>query len=300
VAFTKKPALRLAVFFLSSFLLAACGGTIPTPNTLATSYMPVVGATQPVGQTAVVTQPAATPVSGELTVFAAASLTDTFNEMKIELEKANPNLKITYNFAASNALRTQLEQGAKADVFASADQMQMDNAAKSGLVEGQSTIFVRNHLAVIVPKNNPAKIEKLQDLAKSGVKFVTAQKEVPVGAYTVNALQKMSKEGAFGADFQTKVEANIVSREANVRQVVSKVELGEADAAIAYISDVTPKVAPAVITIDIPERFNTIANYPIAPLKSAANPTAAKAFIAYILSPAGQAILKKNNFVPIS
>jgi molybdate transport system substrate-binding protein len=262
-----------------SLLLAACGATA-TPLTVPATT--------------------AATASGELTVFAAASLTDAFNEMKTELERANPGLKITYQFAASNALRTQLEQGAKADIFASADQNQMDNAAKAGLVEGQGTLFIRNRLVVIVPKNNPAKIEKLQDLAKPGVKIVTAQKEVPVGAYTIAALEKVSRDGAFGADFQPRVEANIVSREANVRQVVGKVELGEADAAVAYLSDVTPKVVPAVTTIDIPDQFNTIAAYPINPLKFSANPTAAKVFIDYVLSPAGQAILKKNNFVPVA
>jgi molybdate transport system substrate-binding protein len=300
-------AVLLSGLFLS-ILLAACGDT-PTATTaaLATTARATTAAsaTASVATTAAsttaasVATTAAPATTGELTVYAAASLTDAFNEMKTEIEKANPGLKITYSFAGSNALRNQLEQGAKADVFASADQVQMDTALKSGLVADKGTEFVRNRLVVIVPKNNTAKIEKLQDLAKPGLKFVTAQKDVPVGNYTLQALEKMSKDAAFGSDYQSKVEANIVSREANVRQVVSKVQLGEADAAVVYLSDVTPKIAPELQTFDIPDAFNTIAVYPIAPLKATANPSGAKVFIDYVLGEKGQMILKKNNFVPI-
>jgi molybdate transport system substrate-binding protein len=307
---------QLAVLLLGLFLsslLAACGDT-PTASTIVsaapattarvTTAAPSATTAAPATTASVVTTnaattSAATTATGELTVYAAASLTDAFNEIKGEIERVNPGLKITYSFAGSNALRTQLEQGAKADVFASADQVQMDNALKSGLVADKGTEFVRNRLVVIVSKNNSAKIEKLQDLAKPGVKFVTAQKDVPVGNYTIQALEKMSKDATFGSDYQSKVEANIVSREANVRQVVSKVQLGEADAAVVYLSDVTPKIAPELQTFDIPDAFNTIASYPIAPLKAAANPAGAKVFVDYVLGEKGQAILKKNNFVPV-
>jgi molybdate transport system substrate-binding protein len=175
----------------------------------------------------------------------------------------------------------------------------VDNTAKAGLVEGKGTVFGRNRLVVIFPKNNPANVTKLQDLANNKLKFVTAQKEVPIGVYTLDALDKMSKDAAFGADFSTKVQANIVSREANVRQVVSKVQLGEADTAIVYATDVTANVANQITTLDIPDQFNTIATYPISVLKSAPNTAGAKFWVDYILSSQGQAILKKYNFITV-
>lgn len=294
---------------LSSFILAACGEVTNTlaPTTAAPTTAAITTAlsttaantTAPLATTLTPTTAAttATTASGEVIVFAASSLTDAFNDIKGQLEKANPNLKITINYGASSALRTQLEQGAKADVFASADQPQMDNAVKAGLVEGKGTVFVRNRLVVIVAKNNPGKVAKLQDLANSGLKFVTAQKEVPIGAYTLDALDKMSKDTAFGTDFSAKVQANIVSREANVKQVVSKVQLGEADAAIVYATDVTASIAGQLTTLDIPDQFNTIASYPISPLKAASNVTGAKFFVDYLLSAAGQATLHKYNFI---
>jgi molybdate transport system substrate-binding protein len=240
----------------------------------------------------------ATGASGEVIVFAAASLTEPFNQIKAALEKANPGLKVTINFGGSNTLRAQLEQGAKADVFASANQTEMDNALKSSLVADKGSVFVRNRLVVILPKSNPGKVTKLQDLANSGLKFVTAQKDVPVGGYTLTALDKMSKDAAFGSDFSTKVQANIVSKETDVKQVVAKVQTGEADAGVVYTTDVSPKVSADITTIEIPDQFNTIATYPIAALKAAPNSAAAKLFVAYVLGPEGQAILKSYNFIP--
>lgn len=271
---------RFSALVILAGLLVACGEASPPAVSVA----------------------AASPVStrGELTVFAAASLTDAFNEIKTEFEKENPGVTVTYNFNGSSTLRTQLEQGAKADLFASADQVQMDHAAKAGLVDGSGTVFVRNRLVVVTPKSNPARVEKLQDLAKPGLKFVTAQKDVPVGAYTWQALDKMSKEAGFGSDFAAKVQANFVSQESNVKQVVTKVQLGEADAGIVYLSDLTPKVSVEVNMLDIPDQYNVIANYPISVLKGAPLPALAKKFQDYVLGSKAQAILKKNNFVPVT
>ena len=176
-------------------------------------------------------KPAAGPVSGEIVVFAASSLTDVFQDMATAFQQANPNAKLTFNFGASSQLATQLGQGAKADVFASADQTQMDNAKKADAIGGQDVVFARNRLVVITPKDNPKQITAVKDLAKDGVKFVTAQPTVPIGQYTAQMLDKAVADPAYGADFKSKVEANTVSKEDNVRQVVSKVQLGEADAA---------------------------------------------------------------------
>jgi len=232
-----------------------------------------------------------------LTIFAAASLTDAFNEIGAEFQKANPGVTPKFNFAASSALRTQLEQGAKADVFASADQIQMDNAKKAGVIEGTDQLFVKNKLVVIHPTGNPAGIKAARDLANPNVKFVLTDKAVPIGAYARAALEKMAADPQFGADFDDKVLGNLRSEEANVRAVVTKVQLGEADAGIVYASDVTPSVSRDVQSILIPDPFNTIATYPIAVVKDGSNPASARAFIEFVRGATGQEILKRNNFI---
>src|SRR5262245_24756944 len=216
-------------------------------------------------------KPAVAVGANELVVFAAASLTEPFNELGPQFGAAN-GAKVTYNFAGTPQLRTQLEQGARADVFASANKEQMDQALKSGVVTGETPVFVQNRLVVITPKENPGKVEKLEDLARPGLKLVTTAKTVPVGQYTQDALAKMSKDARFGADFQGKVTGNVRSEEADVKQVVAKVRLGEADAAVVYATDVSPAVAPDVKTIAIPDEFNTVADYPIAVVKDAGQP----------------------------
>jgi molybdate transport system substrate-binding protein len=238
------------------------------------------------------------PVTGGLTVFAAASLTEPFTEMGKRLELSHPGLKVIYNFGGSPALRTQLEQGAHADVFASADLAQMEQAKQSGVVQGESPLFVKNRLIVIVPKPNPAKVAEFRDLAKPGLKLDLANAKVPVGNYSRQAISKASTD--YGADFEKQTLANIVSEEDNVKQVVTKVQLGEADAGIVYVSDVTPKISKDVQTVPIPDAYNQIATYPITLTKEVKNGAAAKAFIAFVLSVEGQAILKAHNFTPIN
>lgn len=238
--------------------------------------------------------------AGELTVFAAASLTDAFQEISAGFTAQHPDSRVTFNFGASSQLRAQLEQGASADLFASADQAQMDRAKQANLIDGTERIFARNRLVVIVPQSNPGRVQELHDLARPGLRFVTAAPEVPVGVYTQQMLDKLSQEPQFGAEFKDRVNANIVSREPNVRQVVAKVALGEADAAVVYSSDVTPDVAARLGRLEIPEAYNALATYPIAVVRNAPNRAAAEAFIAYVLSPAGQATLKKWGFIPVA
>jgi molybdate transport system substrate-binding protein len=261
------------------------------PAAPAASPSPVAS---PVG--AAPSQPSA-PVTGELTVFAASSLTDAFKEIGDKFQTANPGSKVTFNFGASTQLRTQLEQGGKADLFASANQAEIDKARAAGVVEGTEKVFAGNRLALIFPKANPGKIAELKDLGRPGLKLVTAAPEVPIGVYTQDMLDKMVKDPAFGADFKEKVNANIVSREPNVRQVVAKVNLGEADGAVVYSSDVTPDVASNLGTLAIPDAYNTLATYPIAPVKNAPAPAPAEAFMTYLLGPDGQAVLKKWGFI---
>ena len=235
--------------------------------------------------------------TGELTVFAAASLTEPFTEMGKRLEATYPGLQILYNFGGTPTLRTQLEQGAHADVFVSADAVQMDLARKSGLVQGESPIFVKNRLVVIVPRENPGKIMAFRDLARPGLKLDLAAPKVPVGNYSRQALHKATAE--YGTEFVEGALKNVVSEEENVKQVVTKVQLGEADAGIVYVSDVTPKVSNAVHMVPIPDAYNQIATYPIALTQGVQNRVAAEVFINFVLSSEGQAALKAHNFIPV-
>ena len=235
------------------------------------------------------------PEARTLTVFAAASLTDAFTEIGENFQAVNPGVTVIFNFAGSQALRTQIEEGAPADVFASANAKEMD-ALINGTQVDQSAPqqFLKNKLVVILPADNPAGIETLEDLATSGVKLILAAEEVPVGNYARQSMDLMN--GQFGMDFKDKVLANVVSNEDNVKQIVAKVQLGEADAGIVYTSDAV--AAPELQTIKIPDDLNIIATYPIAPVVRAANAALASAFVEYVLSSDGQAVLEKWGFAP--
>jgi len=217
--------------------------------------------------------------------------------MATEFQQANPNARLTFNFSASTQLATQLGQGARADVFASADQAQMDNAKKTDAIASQDRVFARNRLVVITPKDNPKKIMAVKDLANDGVKFVTAAQGVPIGQYTVQMLDRAVADPTYGADFRSKVEANTVSREDNVRQVVSKVQLGEADAAVVYSTDATPQVRDQLQIIQVPDALQTFATYPIAVAKGS-NSAGGEAFVSYVLGTDGQATLARWGFLP--
>jgi len=272
----------------------------PAAPTVAPTSAPAAAPT-PAPTTAPAAQPTAAvtpaaPVSGEIVVFAASSLTDVFQDMATAFQQAHPGAKVTFNFGASSQLATQLGQGAKADVFASADQTQMDNAKKADAIAGSDQVFARNRLVLIVPKDNPQHISAVKDLANAGVKFVTAQPSVPIGQYTAQLLDKAAADPAYGADFKSRVQANTVSQEDNVRQVVSKVQLGEADAAIVYSTDPTPQVRDQLQLIQIPDALQQLATYPIAVAKGA-NSAGGEAFVSYVLGPDGQATLAKWGFL---
>ena len=239
------------------------------------------------------------PISGTLTVFAASSLTDAFNDLAAEFEEINPRVDIQFNFAGSPTLRTQLEQGARADIYASADPKQMKLAKEHGIVSAAGQVFARNSLVVITPADNSGMIETAADLKTAGLKLVLAHPEVPAGGYSREVLAAMSDDPAYGAAFGDAVLDNVVSNESNVKQVVAKVELGEADGGIVYGSDVTPSVAPNLRTLEVPDEFNVIAEYPIAVTKEARNTRAAEAFIDFVLSSQGQAVLEKWGFLPV-
>lgn len=235
--------------------------------------------------------------SRTLTVYAAASLTDAFTEIGKSFEAEHPNVTVVFNFGGSQNLRTQIEQGSPADVFASANTKEMDTlVAQNFIGSAAPQSFLTNQLIVILPKDNPAGITSLKDLSKPKLKLVLAAEEVPAGRYARQVLENLNS--MFGADYKDKVLANVVSNEDNIRQAVTKVQLGEADASIVYVSDAV--AVPDLQRIEIPADVNVLAGYPIAPLVESASPELADQFIAYVLSSDGQSVIKKWGFTPVS
>ena len=238
-----------------------------------------------------------------LSVFAAASLRQAFTEAGKNFKAAQPSVSdLQFNFQGSQALVAQLQQGAPADVFASADEASMDKAVQAGVIDGSPRELARNKLTVILPDDNPGNVQKLQDLTQPGLKISLAAPSVPAGSYSLQALDKLSADPAYGSSFKQRVLDNVASREDNVRQVLARVQLGEVDAGIVYLTDALAANAgsagsvPPVKTIDIPEKYNVMAIYFVAPVKGAAHPAAARTWIEYLLSDAGQAALQKYGF----
>jgi molybdate transport system substrate-binding protein len=217
----------------------------------------------------------------EIKVFAAASLTAAFTELGRRYTAAQ-GTKVTFNFAGSQALATQIGQGAPADVFASAD---LDNMAKVKDLVGTPQSFASNRLAIVVEQGNPRGIRTLDDLAGGDVKVVLAAREVPAGRY---AKQVLDRAG---------VKVTPVSQEDNVKAVVAKVSLGEADAGIVYVTDVAAGGA-RVEGVDIPREQNVVATYPIATVKAGKAQDAAQAFMDLVLSGQGQQVLHRYGFLP--
>ena len=233
----------------------------------------------------------------KLTVFAAASLKAAFTKIGAQYTSLHSNVTFTFNFAGSDALAGQITQGAPADVFASANNTQMNVAVSGGEIDSSSVqVFAHNRLVVIVPKNNPANIQSLQDLAKPGVKVVLADKTVPAGQYALQFLMKASADPSFGSSYQTNVLKNVVSYQTDVTSVLSEVALGQADAGIVYTTDASTDPT-ALNTIAIPDNMNVIATYPIAPIKASKSLSAAQQFIAFVTSNSGQSILQSFGFL---
>jgi molybdate transport system substrate-binding protein len=227
----------------------------------------------------------------EITVLAAASLTAAFTKIGADFERANPDVTVRFSFGPSDGLATQILEGAPADVFAPASPTYMDQVQTDGPGVSGRADFARNTLAVVVPSGNPAHIESLDDLARPGVKLVLAAVGVPAGDY--------AREILGSAGIQKEALANVVSNEEDVKGVVQKVLLGEADAGIVYGTDVTPDISANVREIAIPDGVNVIATYPIAVINGSSHTPAATAFIQYVVGP-GQTTLRSFGFLPPS
>ncbi len=225
-------------------------------------------------------------------VFAAASLTAAFEDLSASYERGHPGSRIEVSFAGSQVLRTQIEQGAPADVFASADLAHAEALRKAGLL-GPCRVFARNRLVVVAP-SGAGNVSHLRDLARPGTRIVVAGSSVPAGRYTAQVLGKMEATGLYGDDFRARVRANVVSEETNVRAVLSKVALGEADAGFVYQTDAAG--SREVRMIEVPERDNVVAEYAIGVVAGAASGDLARSFVDFVVGPEGQGVLGRYGF----
>lgn len=256
-----RSAAALAVGVAAALVLAACSAGTPS-------------AASPT--------PSSTPLTGTVTVLAAASLTETFDQLASGFETANPGVTVRASYGGSGALAQQIVQGAPVDVFASAADAPMATVTKAGLATAP-TEFATNVLELVVPPGNPAGVRSLADLAKPGVATILCDVSVPCGSAAQTLLQKAG------------VTVKPVSLEQDVKQVLAKVELGEADAGLVYVTD-AKSAGTKVGTVSVPEAAQVVNHYPIAVLTNAPNPVAARAFEAYVLGPAGRAALQKAGF----
>jgi len=225
----------------------------------------------------------------ELTVSAASSLTEAFGEIGEAFEAASPGTTMTFNFGPSDGLAGQINEGAPVDVFASASPTWMDSVQDEGPGVTDRADFAQNRLAIIVPADNLAGIENLDDLTEDHVQLVLAAEGVPAGDYAREIFQN--------AGISTAALANVVSNEEDVKAVITKVMSGEADAGIGYITDVTLDVAEQVTLIPIPEEVNVIATYPIAVVNGSQEADLAQGFVEYVLGD-GQQTLAEYGFLP--
>lgn len=263
---------RAAAAVLTTALLvplAACGNDDPGTDKAKDS-----------GSSAKPSDAASGAPKADLTVLAASSLTDAFKKAGAAYEKENPGTKVTFSFAGSQELAAQVKQGAPADALVTADTKTMDGLSGE---TGTPTVIAKNRLVIAVGEGNPEKVGNLKDLADTKLKVVLAAPEVPVGRYSEQILDAQ------------KIAVKPVSQEPNVRAVLSKVELGEADAGLVYKTDA--ETAPdKVDAIDIPDAENAVASYPAATLKGSKHSEAAAAFVAWLSTPAAQKILQGAGF----
>lgn len=228
----------------------------------------------------------------ELVIYAAASLRDAFTGIGADFRRLHPDAELVFNFAGSQELRTQLERGATADVFASADPHQMSALLARGLVTAPAITFARNEPVVIVTSEAQSTIRSFSELPNAS-RLVVGAPEVPIGRYTVQILERAARE--LGPDFRSRVEAKVVSRELNVRQVLAKVRLGEADAGVVYQSDA--RGVNGVTIVEIPSHLNAVAGYTIAVVSAAPQAALARSWVEHVSSPAGRAELARAGFL---
>lgn len=285
----RRAPVGVALAALLAFALAACAsGPTASPATAPSS-----------GPTAAASgaAPSATPATSavELTVLGAASLKGALEEAAAAYEAANPGTTVTLSTDSSAALATQIQQGAPADVFLSADTASPQKLVDAGLAAGDPVVFAGNELSVIVPTDNPGGVETPADLAKTGLKVIAAGDEVPITKYATKLVENLAGLPGYPAGFEAAYAANIVSKEDNVKAIVAKIELGEGDAGIVYLTDVA--ASSGVTAVDVPDEANVRATYAGVVVGSSSHPEAAAAFLQWFAGPEGQAILTSFGFL---
>jgi molybdate transport system substrate-binding protein len=278
---------RLGALLVAIAIVASCSGPAATGSTGLATAAP---STPP--------SAAASAEAVELTVYGAASLKGALDAVKAAYVAAAPGVTLTIATDASSTLRTQIEQGAPADVFLSADQTNPKTLVEAGLADGAAVVFAGNTLTVIVPAANPAGIATAADLARSGVKVIAAGADVPITKYATQAVTKLAALSGYPAGFEAAYDANVVSKEDNVKAIVAKIELGEGDAAIVYATDA--KASTKVKTVEIPAEASVPATYAGLVVKASPNVGAAHAFLTWLTGPDGQAVLARFGFLPPS
>ena len=259
-------------------ILAACaGGPTPAPSA------PAPGAA------------ASSAAPASLTIYAASSLKAVMAKVQTTYEAANPGTMLSISTDSSAALETKIEQGAPADLFLSADTANPQKLVDKGLAAGSITKFAGNLLTVIVPVANPAGIQTPADLAKPGIKVIAAGDTVPITKYATQLVANLARQPGYPADFVAQYTANIVSKEDNVAAVVAKIELGEGDAGIVYVTDA--KTSTKVTTVAVPDAANVPATYGGVVVKASPNVAPAQAFLAWLAGPDGQSILASFGFL---
>jgi molybdate transport system substrate-binding protein len=264
---------------LTSVVAAACSSSGSSPSLAATTLPPATSA-EPV----------------ELTVFAAASLRDALDAVKLEYEAATPGTTLTISTDSSAALETQIEQGAPADVFLSADTTNPQKLVEGGFASGDAVAFAGNELTIIVPTDNPGDVASPMDLAKSRLKVVAAGDEVPITKYATQLVTNLAALDGAPAGFAAAYGANVVSKEDNVRSIVAKIELGEGDAGIVYVTDAS--ASSAIETVVVPDDVNVPATYAGVVVKASSKQDAAAAFLGWLAGDGGRAVLSDFGFLP--
>ena len=233
-------------------------------------------------------------------MFAAASLSAPFTEIGRLFERQHPGWRVRIHAAGSHQLVSQLEWGARADVLAPADMTWMARADSLGLIAGMPRTFAHNRLVVVTPRREPVRVGRLQDLARPGIKLVLGADAVPIGRYSRELLRRLSGSPGFDSNFAAQVLSNVVSEEDNVRAVLGKVQLGEADAGIVYRSDVADEVAARLRVLSVSDEVDVLASYTIAVLREARRPQAAREFADLVMSAAGQRVLGRHGFTALA
>jgi molybdate transport system substrate-binding protein len=234
--------------------------------------------------------------SPALTVYGAASLRNVLEDVRAAYESAVPGTALTISTDSSAALVTQIEQGAPADVFLSADTSNPQKLVDGGLADDEAVVFAGNELTIIAPADDQAAVTGPFDIAREGVRVVAAGDAVPITRYATQLVENLAAEPGAPVDFVARYLANIVSREDNVAAVRTKIELGEGDAAIIYVTDAA--ASDRVTTIEVPDSANVRASYAAVVIRDSPNVEAARAFLDWLVGPDGQAILARSGFLP--